>query len=157
MLALIPSLKAQLQHIESSTAEEVRRVEASLEEQIQNQIAGLPKCGERPVLRALPAARPGNGGARTLRVKDTRGSSSQATTQKKFDTRAFVFACLQGNSDLKLSEIEQLVLARGQELSQASISRYRKQFFASRESSTMKAESGDESCLDESESMAIGQ
>ena len=157
VLALVPNLKAQLQHIESSTAEEVRRVKASLEEQIQNQIAGLPKCGERPVLRALPAAQPGNGEARTLRVKDTRGSSSQATTQKKFDTRAFVFACLQDNSDLKLSEIEQLVLARGQELSQASISRYRKRFFASRESSTMKAESGDESFHDESASMAIGQ
>jgi hypothetical protein len=38
------------------------------------------------------------------------------------------------NAELKLSEIEQQALAHGQELSQPTISRYRKQFFAHRES-----------------------
>ena len=94
----------------------------------------------------------------------------QAAAAEKFDARAFVFACLNENPGLKLSEIEQRALAAGQELSQPTASRYRKQFFArngsSRESSAMKGESPVESStmkvqdIDESassESSAIGE
>jgi len=136
-LASIPHLKAQLQHIESST------------------LAERQKRADRPVLRALPAIQLGN--------KETREAAPQATAAGKFDARAFVFACLSENPHLKLGEIEQRALARNQELSQATASRYRKQFFANRESSsmqvassvessTMQAESTDESPLSESSS-----
>ncbi len=93
-------------------------------------------------------------------MQDAHQPATQAIAEEKFDTRAFVFACLEENPDLKLAEIEQRALSSGQELSQPTISRYRKQFFArsesstvvNDESSTMKAES-----IDESESMAVGQ
>jgi hypothetical protein len=99
------------------------------------------------------------------RVQDVRQPATQAAAEGKFDARAFVFACLEENPGLKLAEIEQLAFSCGQELSQPTASRYRKQFFASNESSTivndasatMKAESSDESFLDESESRAVGQ
>ena len=65
----------------------------------------------------------------------------QTARAEKFDTRAFVFACLKERPDLKLAEIEQLALARNQELSQSTASRYRKQFFAKRESSSLQAAS----------------
>jgi hypothetical protein len=47
------------------------------------------------------------------------------------NARAFVFAHLQANPELKLADLEQLAKAQSQELSQSSISRYHKQFFAS--------------------------
>jgi hypothetical protein len=140
VVALIPNLKAQIQLIESSTAEEVRRVKASLEKQIQSvqgQITEPQKRSERPVLRALPSAQPGNGDTRTPCAKETLQAPPQATSTEKFDARSFVFSCLEENPDLKLSEIEQLAIARGQELSQPTASRYRKQFFARSESSTV--------------------
>src|SRR5258708_31826659 len=140
VLALIPNLKAQIQHIESSTVEEVHLVKISLEKQIQRvqgQITEPQKGSERPVLRALPSAQPGNGETRTLRVKETLQAPPQATSTEKFEARSFVFACLEEHPDLKLAEIEQLAIARGQVLSQPTASRYRKQFFARSESSTV--------------------
>jgi len=76
---------------------------------------------KRPVLRALPRA----------------GSEGARMAQASFDARAFVFSCLQERPEAKLAEIESLALARGHELSQATISRYRKQFLARRESSVL--------------------
>ncbi len=77
----------------------------------------------------------------------------RSATAGKFEARAFVFACLEQQPDLKLVEIEQRARAAGQELSQPTASRYRKQFLSRNESasvvtsenSTMKAESADES------------
>jgi hypothetical protein len=140
VLALIPNLQAQIQHIESSTVEEVHLVKISLEKQIQRvqgQITEPQKGSERPVLRALPSAQPGNGNTHTLRVKETLQAPPQATSTEKFDARSFVFACLEEHPALKLAEIEQLAIARGQVLSQPTASRYRKQFFARSESSTV--------------------
>jgi len=157
VLALVPDMKAKLQHIESSTEEEVRRVKASLEKQIQSvqgQITEPRKRGERPVLRALPAIQQESLEARTRRVQDAHQPATQALAAEKFDARSFVFACLQDNPDLKLSEIEQLAFSRGQELSQPTASRYRKQFFARSESSTVV---DSESSTMKAESRAIGQ
>jgi hypothetical protein len=100
-------------------------------------------------LRALPAIQQESLEAGTRRVQDAHQPATQALAEEKFDARAFVFACLQDNPDLKLAEIEQRALSCGQELSQPTASRYRKQFFArsesstvvDSESSTMKAES----------------
>jgi hypothetical protein len=62
-------------------------------------------------------------------VKPTKQLSSE-----KFDTRSFVFACLQKNPEMKLSEIVSLAKMEGQELSEPTISRYRKEY---RESSSV--------------------
>jgi len=154
VLALLPNLQAQLQHIESATAEEIRRVRASLEKQLQSQRASPRKRGEPPVLRALPAIEQESLEARTRRVKDAHQPATQALAEEKFDARAFVFACLEENPDLKLSEIGQLAFSRGRELSQPTASRYRKQFFARGESSTVV---DSESSAMKAESRAIGQ
>ncbi len=108
------------QQIERSLSEQLHRMHTTLEKQATE----TQKKIERPVLRALPAVRQ---------------STSQAVSEEKFDARAFVFVCLQENADLKLSEIEQRALAQHQELSQPTISRYRKQFFAKNESSSVVA------------------
>jgi hypothetical protein len=96
------------------------------------------------VLRALPPVQQqGNG---TRRAQETRQVTRQAAlAAEKFDARAFVYACLQEHPAIKLAEIEHLALAAGQELSQSTASRYRKQFAARGESSTMQAASIDES------------
>ena len=162
--ALLPDMKAHLDRLESTTTEEMRQVKASLEH-LQHQQGQRPEPQPvRPRLHALPAA--GNGETRSLRVKAAQPASPVACT-KKFDAKAFVFACLRENPEFKLSEIEQLALSQGQELSQPTISRYRKQFFAHDESSSessimngesslMKAEQNDESSC-ESESLAVNQ
>jgi hypothetical protein len=165
MLALTPGMKAHFQHIEGSIAEDLRQIKASLERQAHSQVTEPKILVDHPVLRALPSVQPPNSDVKTRSARDARQSHPQAVSGEKFDARAFVFACLQENADLKLSEIEHLALTRDQELSQPTISRYRKLFFASRESSTvvnnesstMKAESVDESSLGESESIAVGQ
>lgn len=144
----IPHLQAKLQQIESVTVEELRRVKVTLEKQV---LGPIVESQQRPQLHALPSTRAISAASTSVgkpasHTKETRQSSQQqGPAEGKFDARAFVFACLETNTDLKLSEVEHLALARGQELSQPTISRYRKQFFASRESShespTMKAES----------------
>jgi hypothetical protein len=63
-------------------------------------------------------------------VKPTKQVSSG-----KFDARQFVYACLQKNPEMKLSEIVQLAKLQGQELSEPTISRYRKEY---RESSSVR-------------------
>jgi hypothetical protein len=113
-LALVPNLQAQLQQIESSTIEEVRRVKATIEKQAQTPAGAQEKRNERPTLLALPSREKG-----------------------KFDARAFVFGCLQKDAECKLADMAKLAALQGQELSQSSISRYRSQFFASSESSTV--------------------
>jgi hypothetical protein len=98
-------------------------------------------------LRVLPAVQQQGKqeGSRIRRVQKTGEAAPQAARAEKFDARAFVFACLEACPDLKLAEIEQLALARNQELSQSTVSRYRKQFFARCESSTMQMQGSDES------------
>ena len=157
-LAQVPDLKAHLQHIESSTTEELRQVKAVLEKQAQrgqNRLAEREQQIERPVLRALPSIQQGSPEARTHHAKDMCEVTPQATAAGKFDARAFVFACLEKNPALKLAEIEQRARAAGQALSQPTASRYRKQFLrgnesasvVTTESSIMKAESTDESSI----------
>jgi len=53
-LSQVPMLKAHLQHLESSTVEEIDRVKAFLEKQLQGYVAEREKQTERPVLHALP-------------------------------------------------------------------------------------------------------
>lgn len=53
---------------------------------------------------------------------------AKQVTPEKFDTRSFVFSCLQKSPDMKLSEIVQLAKRQGQELSEPTISRYRKEY-----------------------------
>jgi hypothetical protein len=157
-LAQVPDLKAHLQHIESSTTEELRQVKAVLEKQAQrgqNRLAEREQQAERPVLRALPSIQRGSPEARTHHAKDMCEVTLQAAAAGKFDARAFVFACLEKNPALKLAEIEQRARAAGQALSQPTASRYRKQFLrrnesasvVTTESSIMKAESTDESSI----------
>ncbi len=132
-LQYIPHLQAKLQQIESVTVEELRRVKITLEKQALNPLVE----GQRPLLRALPAGRnqtvTSTPDIKSTRTKET--TNLQGSAEGKFDARAFVFACLEANADLKLSEIEQIAQTRGYEISQPTISRYRKQFFVSRESS----------------------
>jgi 5-formyltetrahydrofolate cyclo-ligase len=157
-------MKAHLRHIESSTTEELRRVKATLENQLQNRAADPRKREERPALRALPSRQPGHNEVGTRHAKDACEVPLQATAAEKIDARTFVFACLSKNPDLKLAEIEQLAFAAGKELSQPTASRYRKQFFArcenssvvESESSTMKGPGVDESALS-SERKVIGE
>jgi hypothetical protein len=125
-LASIPAMQTRLQHLESSATAERHTP---------------------PVLRALPSLRQGSHEASQAHVaKETRQAARHATG---FDARAFVFACLSENPDLKLAEIEQLARVAGQELSQPTASRYRRQFFntgeSAHESSSMKGESPNES------------
>jgi hypothetical protein len=46
----------------------------------------------------------------------------------KFDAREFVFSCLRREANLKLAEIAKLASMQGQELSETTISRYRKEY-----------------------------
>lgn len=62
-------------------------------------------------------------------VKPTKQLSSG-----KFEARQFVYACLQKDPTMKLSEIVRLAKMEGQELSEPTISRYRKEY---RESSSV--------------------
>lgn len=166
ILAAVPEMKAHFRQIESSTVEEVRRVKDTLQQHIQEmqcQRAEQAKRAERSVLRALPSIRQESSENRIHPVKDAGETASQDAAQEKFDARAFVFACLDNNADLKLAEIEQVARSAGYLLSQPTASRYRKQFFAHRESSSedtessaVKAESADERSLGESESLAAG-
>ena len=117
----LSAVHESMQHLENSTVEEVRQVKASLEMQRQNQRAEREKRAERPVLRALPSIQQSRNGTQTMRVKEAREVTRQAAAAEKFDARAFVFACLQENHDLKLSEIERRAQASGQELSQPTI------------------------------------
>jgi hypothetical protein len=175
-LAILPTLQAQqynvqgelqahLQHMASSTSEELQKVRTSREKQECEQRETHQRPGERPTLRALPPVQGSANKARARRVKETRQLPPQAAREEKWDARAFVFACLEKQAALKLSELKHLARAEGQELSEATISRYRKRFFASRESSrgvehesaTLQAASAHESCLDASESRTVGQ
>ncbi len=165
VLALVPDMKAHLHQIESSTREEMRQVKAALEQQAQHQVEEPQKQRERPILRALPSVEQSRDNTRTLHRKEARQSTPQAISEGKFDARAFVFSCLQENPDLKLSEIEKRAIAHHQDLSQPTISRYRKLFFArsesssvvEHESSAMQVESSNESSTMQVESSSIGE
>ena len=124
-LASLPAMQAHLQPLESST------------------VAETQKRGAWPGLRVLPPVQQQgkNEGSRRRRVQETGEAAPQTARAEKFDARAFVFACLEECPDLKLAEIEQLALARNQELSQSTASRYRMQFFAKRESASLQAKS----------------
>jgi F0F1-type ATP synthase membrane subunit b/b' len=157
-LQFIPHMQAKLQQIESVTVEELRRVNITLEKQALSPIIEAHRVeAQRPVLRALPVGgRVSTPESKSHNMRELSRTTQQGTSEGKFDARAFVFACLETNANLKLAEIEQLALARGQELSQPTISRYRKQFMLSRESSIIvESESSNvkgESSHDDSES-----
>jgi len=114
VLAFIPSLQVRLQEQEQVYQEELRQLHAALDAHKQRD--------ERPVLRVVSSISP-------------KASEINAARSNGFNARAFVFTHLQANPDLKLADLEQFAKEQGQELSQSSISRYRKQFFASSASS----------------------
>lgn len=136
-LASIPAMQARLHHLESSAVAETHT---------------------QPVLHALPSLKQdSHETSRTHRAKETRQATLQATgAAGKFDARAFVFACLNENPDLKLADIEQLARIAGQELSQPTASRYRKQFFNMGESAIMKVPALHESSAS-SERKVVGE
>jgi hypothetical protein len=143
-------LQASIQQ-QAGLAEEVHWMQVALD-RIGRQVSEREKRAiERPVLHALPSvAGQGNDGAR---IVHTGQSIPRSATEEKFDARVFVFSCLQENAACKLKEIQQLARGRQRDLSEATISRYRKQFFAQRESSVkaasesslLEGENGDES------------
>jgi hypothetical protein len=73
-------------------------------------------------------------------VNRTHQSTDVAAGEQKFDARGFVFSCLRNNAGLKLSDIAALAGGEGQTLSLPTISRYRKQFFDTRENSAVVGE-----------------
>jgi len=130
VLTLVPALQAQVKEIERSTTEEIRQIHTALEAQTPRPERETQL--ERPVLRVVPAIQ-------------SIPSEVKTSHTGKFDARAFVFARLQENPGLKLSELSRLAQAAGQELSQPTASRYRKQFLARSESSENFQVSSDES------------
>ncbi|HZU03984.1 MAG TPA: hypothetical protein VFA10_30255 [Ktedonobacteraceae bacterium] len=66
--------------------------------------------------------------AQTREAVKTPVKTGKRVSSEKFDTKAFVFSCLQDNPDMKLSEIVQAAKLNGQELSEPTISRYRKEY-----------------------------
>lgn len=120
----IAELRTSITHIESSLKGEMARLKSMLDRQAQECVQKpAERTQARPMLRALPT----NG-------RIARKMAPQAAPAEKFDARAFVYACLEERADMKLSEIAARAKLAGQELSEATSSRYRKQFFASRES-----------------------
>ena len=148
-LALIPHLQTHLQQIESSTKEELCWVKAVLEKQTQTQPVAREKHAHRPMLHALPP----------VQRHDKETPQQAASQAERFDARAFVFSCLQDHSDAKLTDIRKRARASGQDLSESTISCYRKEFHASL---AMQAASPDArsavqvaSSVDESESSSV--
>ena len=131
LLAQVPALQARLHEMEGSSREELRRMQATLERYIQEMKSDVrepQKRGERPLLHALPSVQQRSNNAKTLHIKEAPHDAPQATSEEKWDARAFVFRCLHTNEAFKLSEIRQLAHAEHQELSESSISRYREQY-----------------------------
>ena len=121
-LALLPTLQAHLQAWEQAYQEELQQLHTALDTH--------HKRDERPALHVVSPVSP-------------KASETRPAPAHTFNARAFVFTHLQANPELKLAELEQLALEGGQELSQSSISRYRKQFFTRTASSLA---SNDASC-----------
>lgn len=126
----------------SSASPEVQGLQAQIQEltksfHVLQGRESPPEKPVRPTLHALPSHQS------SLQVP--RQSELVKASTDKFDARLFVFESLQKDSTCKLSDIQKLAKLQGQELSEASISRYRKQFFASRESSSMQSGSSNES------------
>ncbi|SRR5579884_333791 len=120
------SMKALLQQMERSMREEMK---AEQQIELQAMKAKIEALGRGTAAWKEQAKTP---------VK--RGGQVQA---EKFDTRSFVFACLQATPDMKLSDIVQAAKLKGVELSEPTISRYRKEYRESfhqsqSESSTME-------------------
>jgi hypothetical protein len=167
----VEALASELAQVHLHLQQRLQREVASLQQQ-QEVLAQVPdmqaaldriqrQVAARPALRALPSVGQGNDEAGIQRIRQ---SVPPGATREKFDARAFVFSCLQENAACKLRDIQQLADARQRDLSEATISRYRKQFFARRESSveaasesaSMQGESGNESFHRE-ERKAVGE
>ena len=147
-LARLAILSLKVQQLESSTAQQFQTVQALLNAKntvphtLQEQADNAEQHIQRPVLRALPVQQVQHPKKTTGdRAKETRPLALQSPTATKFDARAFVYACLRENAHLKLAEIEQRAKALGQELSQPTISRHRKQFLLHSENSATSNES----------------
>jgi len=158
-LATLPQLQAQLQQMESTSREQFHHMQAILEERAVRSVSESEKLNERPSLHVVPVAQQGS---RTTKPEERRRSPERALSEEKFDARVFVFACLEENREWKLADIEQLALAAGHTLSQPSISRYRKQFYARRESTTIQSASSFANAENTSESammkeLALGE
>jgi hypothetical protein len=111
-------------------SEELSALRESMQQFQAHMIHSLPKKEEqakrktpekRPILHVVPLIQ---------EAQEASQSSAALASENKFDARKFVFACLQEHPDLKLVELSQLAQAVGQELSLATASRYRKQFWS---------------------------
>jgi hypothetical protein len=120
LLSLVPALSTQIERIEK---------------QLQRHLHEPEKPGNAVVIHAFQEA-----SEKQQRVRHGAVKIAHDDANEKFDTRAFIFSCLQENADLKLSEIAALARGEGQELSLPTISRYRKQFFDTRENSAVVGE-----------------
>src|SRR5581483_1284770 len=123
-LALLPQLQVQVQELASRLQEESQRLQALQARQAREQETQEPAY-ERPHLHALPS----------LRQPRKRKDGTEQHPAEKFDARAFVFACLQDYGSLTLAAIRERLHAKGQELSESTISRYRKEYVASKHAS----------------------
>jgi hypothetical protein len=107
-LAEVQAVQTHLQQRESDLAQQVQRWHAEAPKQSQE----WSEPEKRVMLHAVPRR-------------------ERSTQRDKFDARAFVFSCLQENPDAKLADLAKRALATcNVELSQSTMSRYRKQYFA---------------------------
>jgi hypothetical protein len=120
LLSLVPILATQIER---------------MEKQVQQHLHEPEKPGKAVVIQAFQEAY-----EKRQRVPHGAVKMVGDDANERFDTRAFVFSCLQENAHLKLAEIAALARGEGQELSLPTISRYRKQFFDTRESSAVVGE-----------------
>lgn len=114
-----------LKMLQGELQENLQKIEVTLQG-MQVEKNQPQKHAERPLLHVVPSPQPASS-----------VQASVASSDTKFNARAFVFASLQGDASLKLADLAKLALLQGTELSESTISRYRKEFFASHESSAM--------------------
>jgi hypothetical protein len=135
---------------ELSQARNLLAVKAQNESSMQAKIEGLQAEMKAQIDEAVKATELAVKAQMQVEIEELRRANRQLKEQmkapgktpikpakqvlsEKFDTRSFVFACLQKNPEMKLSEIVSLAKMQGQELSEPTISRYRKEY---RESSS---------------------
>src|SRR5579884_3304385 len=136
-------LAAELSHLSTTLQERLQESAAELASSMHVQlISGLAALRETRLTQPLKRKRAASVQATEKRPglqahPGTGSGCGHDEQQRAFDVRAFIFSCLQERPEAKLAEMKSLALARGHVLSQATISRYRKQLLARRESSAL--------------------
>jgi hypothetical protein len=145
LLAELSQLSMQLQQDQEllSSVPELQSQIGLMQQQVQALQRHLHAPQKRPdavVIRAFQPASEKRHKGTTGAVIKTHENTAVTAAEEKFDTRGFVFSCLQHNAGLKLADIAALAGGEGQTLSLPTISRYRKQFFDTRENSAVVGE-----------------